>query len=75
MAICNTCRSIRVGANGGGDTLMEALGAVESIMRMGHAAVAYGAVDSIIQHGRANGICYSCISELQALKNELGKYI
>ena len=75
MAICYSCRNIRLGETGGGDTIMEALSAVESVMRMGLAAPAYEMLNGIIQQARANGVCYSCISELQSLKSELGKHI
>jgi len=75
MAICYSCRSIRLGANGGGDTLMEALSAVESVMRMGLASPAYEMLNGIIQQARERGVCYSCISDMQSLKSKLGKHI
>jgi len=73
MAICYSCRNIRLGASGGGDTLIEALGAVEQVAMMGLVSPANEMLNGIIQQARAKGVCYSCISDLQTLKSELGR--
>ena len=75
MAICYSCRSIRLGANGGGDNLFEALRAVENVTMMGQVSIAYEMLNAIIQQARERGVCYSCISDLQSLKSELGRRI
>jgi len=75
MAICYSCRSIRIGETGQGDTLMEALRAVEDVFRMGLVAPAHEMLNGIIQQGRANGVCHNCINDLQTLKSEIGRHI
>jgi len=75
MAICYSCRNINLGATGDGDTLIEALSAVERVAMMGLVSPAYQMMDGIIQQARAKGVCYSCISDLQSLKSELGRRI
>ena len=73
--MCNSCRSVRIGEDGRGDTLMEAVKAVLDVLRMGMASHAYTMLLVVIKQARANGACYSCICELEELKSEIGKYI
>ena len=75
MAICYSCRNFRLGSTGGGDTLLEALGAVERVAMMGFVSPAYEMMDGIIQQARARGVCHSCISDLQSIKSELGRHM
>ena len=75
MAICYSCRNIRLGATGGGDTLLEALSAVERVATMGLVSPAYEMMDGIIQQASTRGVCYNCINDLQSLKSELRRRI
>ena len=75
MSICYSCRSIRLGASGGGDTLIEALSAVEKVAMMGLVSPANEMLNGIIQQARAKGVCYSCMSDLQSLNSELERRV
>ena len=75
MAICYSCRNIRLSASGGGDTLMEALDAVQKVAMMGAVSPANEMLNAIIQQARARGVCYSCISDIQTLQSELRRHL
>ena len=72
MAICYSCRDIQLGENGDGDTLIEALGAVEKVSMM-VPAVAYQMMETILPQAEEWGVCQDCMNDLQYLKDELEK--
>ena len=75
MAICYSCRNIRLGETGGGDTLIEALNATNNVIQMGIPAAGYEMLKGIINSAEKRGVCSSCISDLYTLKREVEKVL
>ena len=74
MAICYSCRSVRLGDRNDGNTLIEALDAIHRVSMM-VPAMAYQMMETIIPQAKTGGVCQNCISDLQYLKSELGSFL
>jgi hypothetical protein len=74
MAICSSCRNIRLGDAGSGDSLIDALGAAQAVAAA-MPAVSYEMLGAMIPQAKKQGVCSSCISGMSSLKNELEKHL
>ena len=73
MAICNSCRNIRLGESGEGNTIIQALGAVNDVaMKLPAAALVM--MEGLVPQAKKAGACQSCLDDLQWLKNELERH-
>jgi hypothetical protein len=72
MALCYSCRNIRLGKNGNGDTLQEGIDAVKKVANAGQYSIAYEMLQVIGNQAIDGGLCKSCLfNELQPIKSEL----
>ena len=71
MAICNSCSKIRLGVHGNGNTLEVALVAVYKTSKLVPEA-AYSMMEGIVHHAKKNGVCPSCMTDLQSIKRKMG---
>jgi len=72
MAICNSCRGIRLGDNNDGGTISESLDAVRDILMI-QPIMGPVMIEHMIRQAKKGGACQNCLSVMQTLKNEIEK--